>query len=245
MEKSDILSQALFVEKQKRDGKLQPPPRTETVGRYGASQSRLHIYDRITGRQFLVDTGAEISILPAMPRDKKQPTEHKLFAANNTVIDTYGERRLTLDLGLRRPIAWNFRVAAVSHAIIGADCLKFYQLVVDLHKRRFIDSKTKLSAVGEIRVVSNTKVFSVNRGSKFADILSEFPDITGVDQMIPSGTRDVEHHIATSGPPVAERPRRLAPDKLTATKAEFKRLMSLGICRPSNSSWASPQAPYT
>jgi len=54
------------------------------------------------------------------------------------------------------------------------------------------------------------------------------------------GRRDVEHHILTTGPPVAECPRRLAPDKLAAAKAEFKRLMELGICMPSNSPWASP-----
>ncbi|TGZ54618.1 hypothetical protein DBV15_12249, partial [Temnothorax longispinosus] len=46
---------------------------------------------------------------------------------------------------------------------------------------------------------------------------------------IPSSQRDV-----------AERPRRLPPDKLAAAKAEFKRLVELGICRPSSSPWSSP-----
>ncbi|XP_024875525.1 uncharacterized protein LOC112456938 [Temnothorax curvispinosus] len=223
-----------------RLGKLKSPPRNETVGDNGATQSRLHVFDRITGQQFLIDTGAEISILPATLRDKKTPSELKLFAANNTNIDTYGERRLALDFGLRRPIVWNFRVAAVSNAILGADCLKHYQLLVDLHKRRLIDTCTKLFTAGEIRVVRENKISTVNREANFANILLEFPEITGVSQLIPFGTRDVEHHILTSGLPVTERPRRLPPDKLAAAKAEFKRFVELGICRPSSSPWSSP-----
>lgn len=37
-----------------------------------------------------------------------------------------------------------------------------------------------------------------------------------------------------------ERPRRLAPDKLIAAKEEFRQMMEAGICRPSDSNWASP-----
>ena len=48
------------------------------------------------------------------------------------------------------------------------------------------------------------------------------------------------HYIMTTGPPVAERPRRLSPEKLKAAKAEFKALVAAGICRPSSSPWASP-----
>lgn len=92
------------MERRGQFGKLEHPPRAETVRDKGSVKSRLHIYDRITGKRFLVDTGAEISILPASLRDKQASSEFKLYAANNTQIDTFGERRLDLDLGLRRPI---------------------------------------------------------------------------------------------------------------------------------------------
>jgi len=230
----------MYMARCKQFGKLKSPTRAETVERKGTNYNRLHVYDRATGQQFLVDTGAEISLLPASLSDKKTPSELKLFAANNSFIDTFGERRLTLNFGLRRPIVWNFRIAAVPHAIIGADCLNHYQLLVDLHKRRLIDTNTKLFTTGGIRSIPITRISTINRESVFASILSEFPEITGVSQLTPLGRRNVEHHILTTGPPVAERPRRLAPDKLAAAKAEFKRLMELGICRPSNSPWASP-----
>lgn len=212
----------------------------ETIGEESHRSKRLHIQDQITGRRFLVDTGAEISVLAASSSQRRATAELKLFAANNTRIDTFGERRLTLDLGLRRAITWNFCVAAVPFTIIGADLLHHYGLDVSLRRRRVIDSITKLSSVGSIRSVPVLKISPIDRSNAFSQILAEFPEITGVTQQVPLKSRDVVHHILTDGPPVAERPRRLPPDKLKAAKSEIKRLMELGICRPSSSPWASP-----
>ena len=43
-----------------------------------------------------------------------------------------------------------------------------------------------------------------------------------------------------TGPPVAARPRRLAPNHLAAAKREFEHMLQLGIIRPSSSPWSSP-----
>lgn len=134
-------------------GKLNKPSRVETIGEGEPRSNRHHVYDKITGRRFLVDTSAEISVLAASLLQRKAPAELKLFAANNTRIDTYGERRLTLDLGLHRAIFWNFCVAAVPFSIIGADLLKHYMLDVSISKRRLIDSTTKLHAEDSISIV--------------------------------------------------------------------------------------------
>ena len=40
-------------------------------------------------------------------------TLHQLFAANGSPIQTYGTKRMTIDLGLRRPFVWVFTVADV------------------------------------------------------------------------------------------------------------------------------------
>ncbi|KAL1256233.1 hypothetical protein QQF64_011778 [Cirrhinus molitorella] len=50
----------------------------------------------------------------------------------------------------------------------------------------------------------------------------------------------VEHHIATTGPPVYARAHRLGPIKLAVAKTEFENMERLGIVRRSNSPWASP-----
>ncbi|CAH8429170.1 unnamed protein product, partial [Schistosoma margrebowiei] len=80
----------------------------------GHYPSRLfHVRDRISGSDFLVDTGAEISIVPLhlSQRRHSQSTKLSLVAANNTVIKTYGEQSLILDFGLRRRFTWVFIVA--------------------------------------------------------------------------------------------------------------------------------------
>lgn len=221
-------------------GKLSTPSRSEAVVQGGPAQNRLHIRDRKSGLRFLVDTSAEISVLAALLTQRKTPSEIKLFAANNTRIDTFGERRLTLDIGLRRDISWNFCLAAVPFSIIGADLLKHYGLDVSLSRHRLTDSTTKLYTTGSISTVPDLCLSTVDHSNEFAKILTEFQEITGVAQQTIQKPSGVEHHILTNGPPTAERPRRLAPDKLKAAKAEFKRLMELGICRPSSSPWASP-----
>ncbi|XP_044740076.1 uncharacterized protein LOC123301404 [Chrysoperla carnea] len=65
-------------------------------------QRRLFIFDRSNAYNFLIDTGADINVLPAKNKVYNAPAEFKLYAANGTTINTYGERTLQIDLGLRR-----------------------------------------------------------------------------------------------------------------------------------------------
>ena len=50
----------------------------------------------------------------------------------------------------------------------------------------------------------------------------------------------VTHHIATTGPPVSSRPRRLSPERLKFAHQEFDHMLQLGIIQPSSSCWSSP-----
>ncbi|XP_030761094.1 uncharacterized protein LOC115886163 [Sitophilus oryzae] len=62
--------------------KLVPPPRIETATEVASASCRLHLRDRKTGQHFLVDSGAEVSVVPANPKFKLAPTKNNLFAAN-------------------------------------------------------------------------------------------------------------------------------------------------------------------
>ena len=49
------------------------------------------------------------------------------------------------------------------------------------------------------------------------------------------------HHIVTiPGPPVAQKPRRLASDRLAAAKKQFGEMLRLGLARHGEGPWASP-----
>lgn len=199
------------------------------------------IQDRINNVRFLVDTGSDVSIVPATIADKrKSPLAFLLHAANNTNIKTYDTKFLYTDLGLRRRFAWRFLVADVNTAILGADFLSFFGLAVDLQNRRLIDATTSLNAVGGVVSSSLYGVTTINLDHPFRQLLEEFGEITRPSTMRSEIHHDVTHHIITKGPPTASKARRMAPDKLKAAKQEFQLMMELGICRRSSSSWASP-----
>ena len=101
--------------------------------------------DKSSGYRLLVDTGAEVSVLPPSRSDRKHAGEGcNLLAVNGSAIATYGERSLTLDLGLRRTFRWVFIIANVQSAILGADFLRHYSLLVDMKHSRLVDAITQL-----------------------------------------------------------------------------------------------------
>lgn len=77
-------------------------------------------------------------------------------------------------------------------------------------------------------------------GHKYKELLQQFPSLTQFHTDTANAMHNTVHFIETKGPPVAQKPRRLPPDKLRIARAEFEYMMAQGICRPSKSQWASP-----
>ena len=193
-----------------------------------------------------MDSGAEVSIIPPTLADKHHhsSTRISLQAVNQSAITTFGERSLTLNLGLRRTFRWIFVVADLRTPIIGADFLAEFGLLVDLKHSKLIDCTTNLTING----------ISTNGGPdyvrpmisrlvdcpRFRTLLQEFPDVTRPVYQERDIKHTTTHHITTTGPPVTSRPRRLAADRLKVARAEFEHMQELGIIRPSCSNWASP-----
>lgn len=205
---------------------------------------RLLIRDNNSGLSFLVDTGADISLIPASPSIRAKPAKLKLYAANNSLINTYGESMYTLDFGLRRAFSWNFCIADVKHPILGADFLTHFGLLIDLSKRRILDSSTNLCASAVYKKVSCDTVYSIApdaaNNNMYFKLLNSFPTLVGTQHAKSSITNLVQHEIITRGQPVFALPRRLAPDKYAAAKKEFEMLCERGICERATSPWASP-----
>lgn len=200
---------------------------------------RLFVTDAKTQTRYLVDTGSDISVYPRSKINYRvKATEYALYAANGTTIATYGNTNLQPDFGLRRDLQWRFIIADVTYPIIGADFLSFYHLVPDLRKGKLIDGETELEAKGRIETAMVETIKTIHGESCYHQILRKFPKVNGEQQRKEHGT---EHHIRTTqGPPMACRPRRLAPDKLKIAKLEFDLLLREGIIQPSKSPWSSP-----
>lgn len=95
------------------------------------SESRL-FYIRVenTGYLFLVDTGAQVSIISAKPNMSIKKSAYMLQTANGSRINTYGET--SLNLGFRRSFPWVFTIAQVKTLILGADFLAHFNLSVNV-----------------------------------------------------------------------------------------------------------------
>ena len=202
-----------------------------------------YLSDTHTHTRFLVDTGSEVSAIPPTPADRRRsPDPLALTAVNNTSIRTYGQHSLTLNLGLRRSLPWIFVIADVQKPILGADFLRHYGLMVDMHKHKLIDTHTLLQVQGILSsgVSPHTSLCPKDTSNPYLTLLAEFPALTQVTSPDTPVRHNVTHHIETTGPPVSARPRRLAPDWLKAAKREFEHMLQLGIIRPSSSAWSSP-----
>jgi len=97
----------------------------------------------------------------------------------------------------------------VHTAIIGADFLSKFQLLIDLKIQRLIDSISGLSTPACLAQAKHISVSTVKSMSKFQKLLSEFVDVTK-----PSIKAATQHDIETNGIPLADRPRRLSGEKL-------------------------------
>ena len=124
--------------------------------------------------------------------------------------------------------------------ILGIDFLSHFNFLVDIRRGRLIDGNTSLKVPGQINNISTLQVPCLKSNTKYSDLLSEFPELTRSSIAPKNAQHGVSHAIVTQGQLVAARARRLAPEKLKATKLEFEFMLQQGLCRPSKSCWASP-----
>ena len=148
----------------------------------GQNPSRLfYVTDRLSGTRFLVDTGAEVSVIPPSQAERKhKQEEYTLQAVNHTAIPTFGNRSLTLDIGLRRTFRWIFVIADLKNPILGADFLRHYSLMVDVKRNKLLDSLTQLEIQGVTAQASSPSptIGPQQHGNAYEAILAEFPTLT-------------------------------------------------------------------
>ncbi|ROT81776.1 gag-pol polyprotein [Penaeus vannamei] len=201
----------------------------------------LYVRDASSSLRFLIDTGAEVSLLPASHKDKHLPSSRALEAANATPINVYGERSETLSLtgAPSQRFQWIFLVADVPQPIIGADFLEHYGLSVNLQGKALIHQSGARTLAAHA-LVSAPLIYTVfPRSCTYKNILREFPVLSKPINRATQPRHEVRHHIVTHGPPAQSRCRPLAPDRCRSAKAEFDHMMQLGIIRSSSSQWAA------
>ncbi|XP_014213388.1 uncharacterized protein LOC106642959 [Copidosoma floridanum] len=231
-------------------GKL-TPPRLQAVGVDGKGEVRLHLCNRRNDVCFLVDTSSVVFLMPPQwSTEGLKEQQLTLYGANASPIHTYGSKRLMLNLSLRRDLDCEVILADVLHAILGADFLAKHELLVELKNCCLIDPLTGLSSRGMLgsailHTVSTVLPLSHTQNRAYAHqhaaLLQEFADILRFNtKPIQTPNLPIRHIIATTGPPVFERLRRLVGEKLAAARRKFDSLLEKCIIRPPSRQWSSP-----
>jgi len=153
-----------------------------------------YVTDHSTGLRFLVDTGVEVSvILPSATDRKHRQDSFSLQAVNNTPIATYGNRLLTLNIGLHRQFQWIFIVADVKHPILGADFLCHYNLLVDIGHNQLSDALTQLKVQGIAThdISPSPTLLSKQPKTEYETLLSAYPEII----QPPNNEQAIKHNV--------------------------------------------------
>ena len=212
------------------------------VANIALSHSKLlYVADNRHKCKYLIDTGAAVSVLPKSCANGILDADSlPLVAANNSTINTYGNCKRVVDVGLKREYPWTFIVADVQQPIIGADFLIHYYLLVDSRSRCLRDMRTGLAIAASL---SSITPLSLNRvdtvQNEYTKLLGQFPELTRPTTKGETVKHCIRHKIVTKGHSVFARPRRLAPDKLVTAKCEFDEMIKLGVIEPSDSEWSS------
>lgn len=226
-------------------GKRKRRPAVAATGSPSTDSTRVFVADATTGRRYLADPGSDLSCYPRrLLPGRHHAAAYTLGAANESAIATYGPLQTSLDLGLPQRLSWRFVVADVSVPILGADFLAHYDLLTDCRRGRLVQQHSGLVVRGDRARCGQHSVRAIDTPaptSPLARVLSEFPDLTRPSGLPREVKHDTVHYIRTTeGPPVACRPRRLAPAKLAIARAQFDEMVQAGTARPSDSPWASP-----
>ena len=85
-------------------------------------KNTMTVWDRRSGHSFLVDCGADESVLPASAADKRhRAASTPLIAANSILIKTWGKRESSILLSKGHAFTQEFHLADVTDPILGAD----------------------------------------------------------------------------------------------------------------------------
>ena len=202
----------------------------------------LHVRDSISGQIFLVDTGASVSVLPTSSNVFKNKPGPNLYATNGSKIVMFGTRYLRIEFSDRHKYGFRFYIADTHIAILGADFIERFSLVVDLRNNCLIDTVSGGFIPGWKcnPVVCGLNFIAPDHNTPYVDLLSSFNDITIPRNAAVRANHGTEHRIITNGCPTRSRCRPLPPHLKQKVKNRLQEMLKSGVIIRSKSPFASP-----
>ena len=165
--------------------------------------AQLLVKDNHSGRTFLIDTGAQISLLPASAHARRHssPAAPKLVAANGSSIASYGTQQTHVQLG-KRKFTVTFIIADVRRPILGADFLRRHKLLVDLCDQKLIDAHPfqSYACAATSNDLCVSPVATVDSNHYKQCLLQQYPELLRPTFHAARPSHDVSHYITTDAP---------------------------------------------
>ena len=120
--------------------KRQCQPLAAPVGNLQSSIKTISVGDKLSGRTFLCDSGADDCVYPASSADRKLHPSDPLRGPDGRDIPSYGQRSIRLRLSDGNLYSHKFWVADVCKPILGADFFAANDLLIDMKRRRLVSS---------------------------------------------------------------------------------------------------------
>ena len=199
-------------------------------------------------QHFLIDSGANLSLIPADETDKQNIDNSLLLKGiGGSIVETYGTKRLTIDLGFTKPITWDFTLANITEHVIGMDLLIKQKLAVIPCLRSLLnlsDNKTArlLERINKDNQPQYASLHSekVNIHPSAVELLNKYPDLTSPSDFSAPIKHNTQHYIQTKGPPISLKARRLSLKTEKPVEEALNNMIAKGIIEPSDSAWGSP-----
>uniref|UniRef100_A0ABD2XQJ8 Peptidase A2 domain-containing protein n=1 Tax=Trichogramma kaykai TaxID=54128 RepID=A0ABD2XQJ8_9HYME len=188
----------------------------------------------------LIDSGADISVIPRELVEAATESSLKLYAADASPLKTFGAHDLTLKFNQPEPFVHTFVATHVPYPILGADFICDYQLLIDLPDKRLLRRDGTVFASGDCIRSPNLSLSLLAPDQKYRDLLLRFPTLCDAKHRKPLEESMVCHMIITTGRPVSEPCRKLGPEKLKAAQEFFQNLIDQDLTQRSSSERASP-----
>ena len=193
-----------------------------------------------SNQEYLVDSGASLSIIPRQENDVKNPYQ-LLKAANGTPIATYGvinkEIVLSKDLSLKHA----FIKADVTCPILGADFMKRHKMWLNMERQVMVHEDTGTAIYGQ-GIVAFIHAVEQLHDDRTKAMLQKVPNaIYKPGEGMPKPHPEAPYlEIKTKGTLPSCRPRRLAPKALRLAREHFNELLKQGKISESEAPCSSP-----
>ena len=114
--------------------------------------------------EFLIDTGSVVSLVPQCFGFSSSLNSEPFYAANGSTIKTFGKIKQQIQIN-NKIYPWTFVIADIRRAIIGADFLTHYNLLVDCKNAKLIDKIHNENITLEIKQSKNIGIIAPNNNT--------------------------------------------------------------------------------